>query len=432
MSLLVTPEPTHTPPRVRIDMAIEEPDSVFTSLTLTRDGRPVRTQPPVGGEESVTYDYEAPFGTEVTYQLESTPSAYTSSFTESWASLTGWTTTSGSPEVSGGSLRKATGPSSTAWVERTLSIPNVGMVDVGSMSVSGEGQTQLIVGGPGGINYTRQYVYSFGVWRTYRRLLINGGEVDMTLTEDADHIFWSPDGVTAVGISGARYSTDVQPILSNKLMVRITEGGTMGGFSLYEAADGPPSVETATTTLHVDEAWLIHPSQPTLSVSIDPGAGRWRPDGLNVDPTTEPETALAARRNEYAVIGRKRSIYTTTGPRAAGEWTLVLLAPRAEDKAAALAVIDDQTTLLLRSPAAWPWDLPDGWYSIGDVTVARISKSLVSPGRRITLPLSPTDPPVVRVAAVRTWGDVLLENASWASLTQRYETWLDVLTGDEG
>lgn len=47
-----------------------------------------------------------------------------------------------------------------------------------------------------------------------------------------------------------------------------------------------------------------------------------------------------------------------------------------------------------------------------------------------TLPMTPIDPPAVQQGAVRTWGDVLGEAASWDALVDRYATWADVLVGD--
>lgn len=420
MSLTVTPEPDNVPPRVRIDMSVSTPGRVFADLTLYRDGRALRERPPAGGAESVSYDYEAPFGVSSTYRLTGTEAGQEVAFTETWSDLAAWSTESGTPSVASGVL------SGACRVSRTQGLPNAGALTGPSGHFSptnAPGTAVLTLGGPNGIV------------RTLSRQTTNG-PITLTTTvggqtaDGAGHLSWSPQGTVMRRTDGSTVSMPPPIFTTSTWTAEITALAFMANFELIDSSTLFPVDLSSAATLYVDEAWLIHPGQPTLSRSIDPGAGRWRDDGLNVDPTTSPEAAYAARRNEYEVIGRKRGIVVTSGPRAAGEWNLVLFAPRLEDRDAALELLDDQTSLLLRSPSGWPWDLTDGWYSVGDVTVSRTSPNLISPRRRVSLPLTPVDPPAVRVAATRTWGDLLLENAEWSTLTERYDTWLDVLTGD--
>jgi hypothetical protein len=80
LSMVATPEPDYSPPRVRIDITDTRTVPV-TSLTITRqdaDGRsyPVRTSDggplAVSGGVATVWDYEVPFGTTVTYSTDVT------------------------------------------------------------------------------------------------------------------------------------------------------------------------------------------------------------------------------------------------------------------------------------------------------------------------------------------------------------------------
>ena len=185
--------------------------------------------------------------------------------------------------------------------------------------------------------------------------------------------------------------------------------------------------EIATVTLAITEAWLIHPAQPTLSVSLDSGA--WRDTGLNVDPASSQQNVAEAAVTLHQPVGRTTTVAIATGNRLDETWPLVLLAPTLADRDDVRAIVRDQTTLLLRSPAAFNWDLNDGWYSVQGVQFDRLTANLTSPYRRITLPLIPSDPPVVRVASTRTYADVLEQNETYADLPLRYDTYTDLLLG---
>jgi hypothetical protein len=185
--------------------------------------------------------------------------------------------------------------------------------------------------------------------------------------------------------------------------------------------------EIISTTLNVDEAWLLHPSSPSLSVSID--ANTWRDDGLNVAIESAQQSVARSAQTLHYPIGRPRAVVIGHGNRLDDEWTLVLTAPRLEDRDAVSAIVRDQTPLLIRSPLSFGWDLPDGFYAIGDVTSDRYFAPLLFTERRISLPLTPSDPPVVRQGSERTSGDLLLEAASYSDLLAMYDTYTDLLTG---
>lgn len=190
-----------------------------------------------------------------------------------------------------------------------------------------------------------------------------------------------------------------------------------------------PLGASATVTLDVDEAWLIHPTLSTLSCSIDPGQHKWRDDGINVDAATKSTVTRSAKATRHDPSGRSRAVIFTSGTRGAGEWDLKLMTRRLQDRNVVDAICDDQTPLLLRTPPTWPWDIPDGWYSVGDYSEERPRPRLDQPDRLITLPLTPVSEPAVRLAAVWTYATDLLIHATYKDSRDAFPTYLDRLVG---
>lgn len=204
---------------------------------------------------------------------------------------------------------------------------------------------------------------------------------------------------------------------------------SIGTISATPSVGAVTFYETASVTLNVNGAWLIHPAQPTLSVSIDAGPDQWRANGLNVDIASSQQTNAGAAVSLHQPIGRTRTVTIAHGNRLDEQWQLVLLAPTLADRDDVRAIVRDQTPLLLRSPEAFGWDLTDGYYAIGDVAFDRAFAPLNYTERRIVLPLTPSDPPVVRVASERTYDDVLQQNDTYGTLLLRYDTYSDLLLG---
>jgi hypothetical protein len=231
-------------------------------------------------------------------------------------------------------------------------------------------------------------------------------------------------GATATTSSGALLVGDTT---GKTIHVFTPTTGSVGTIVTTGLAATTHYREIISTTLNVDEAWLLHPSSPSLSVSID--ANTWRDDGLNVAIESAQSSVARSAQTLHYPIGRPRAVVIGHGNRLDDEWTLVLTAPRLEDRDAVSAIVRDQTPLLIRSPLSFGWDLPDGFYAIGDVTSDRYFAPLLFTERRISLPLTPSDPPVVRQGSERTYGDLLLEAASYSDLLAMYDTYTDLLTG---
>lgn len=270
LPMVVTAEPTGTAPadrpRMRIALNTGDPDAVFLSLSIRRDGQPLRAEIPVGVTDPFVFDYEAPFGRPVTY--------------------------------------------------------------------------------------------------------------------------------TATGTYGPPSGT--------------------GGAIAFSA--------TAEATLNEPDAWLIHPTYPSLSVKL----GRGGDDAVLVTSATAVETVHEIPRAIFKPPGRRRAVVFPLGPRRDGEWTLVLFTHALPARDSVLAILADGGSLMLRTPAGWDWDLPDGWYSVGDVTPRRVGPV----SRELTLPLTPAESPPVTLASATTWRDIYDAGLPWGEVLDDYGTWYGVLTGE--
>lgn len=186
--------------------------------------------------------------------------------------------------------------------------------------------------------------------------------------------------------------------------------------------------ESATTQLDETRSWLIHPSQPSLSVAID--ENQWSDTGSNVSLESAQQTTHELPTSTFSPPGRDRSVSYPLGPRRAGLWTLVLQMAALGARDALLALLADGAPLLLRSPVSYDWDLPDGWYAVGDVTQGRIVSALQQKWRTLTLPLTPAESPPVALVPEFTFGDLLLVAPTFQDVLENYDTFLDVLTGN--
>jgi hypothetical protein len=414
MTMTVTPEPNSVPPRVRIDIDSDNPNKPFTVLSVKRNGRVLRAQPFIGNSMVTLYDYECPIGREVTYTADGSTAIVTKEHDEKWDSLSGWTVIAGVPTVEGSHF-------SGGSVKRDLAFPVLGRLVCQGLfwdSASNNGSATLYVGGLGvtgsGRNPTGLLSY-FGA-----EVKVDGLRGPFTVTWDAAAAVLATATGTYVCARGGTPS----------LERLIASGQFVEDFVVYSTVNDTFAA-SATAKLELDEAWLIHPTFPSLSCSIDPGQHRFRDNGINVDATSKASKSRAARATRHQLVGRRRDVVISSGPRAAAEWELRLRTRRLADRDAVEDLVDDQSPLLLRSPPSWPWDLPDGWYSVGDYSEERPrANRLDAPDRLLTLPLTPVDPPAARLGSVWTYATDKLQNPTYGDSLNAFPTYRGRLTGD--
>lgn len=421
MTFTVTPQPNNDPPRVRIDVDTDDPTASFTALTIYRDGKKIREQPYIGGSVAVAFDYEAPFGTPVTYSATGRTSGYSPVYSTLWSNLSGWTTVGGAPAVAGGQFYASVG--GYAEVSRPVPILSAGRLTIQPGSVynasidlpTADNRLLQVWTDPGSAT---ALVFYGQVGRS-----VSVGSGPLVLTFDSA-------GVTVKSTLGTQFIERAATISSvTDLSVSVSvSAGRVAGFTLDEVTGEEAFSASASTTLDVDAAWLIHPSQPSLSIPIDFGIGGDRSLRF-IEASSGDSRSSNAQSTIHRPIGRRRAVVITSGPRQADEWTLVIGAPTVAAKNAVRAIVDDQTPLLLRFPAGKSQDLPDDWYSVGDVDISRITPHAIIPLTLITLPLIPVDEPIVRQGALWTWSDVVIKYPTWADVIADNDTWIDVLAG---
>lgn len=408
MIVSLTPEPLNVPPRVRIDVDGEGDE--FLELVVLRDGRPIRQQPAVGGlTETFTYDYEAPFGRPVTYSVTGKTADWVEVFSEDWSDLSEWYEIF-LPAASGGWL-------TSGWVYRDDVVPSSG-----AFRIVFEDETFLDPNGIGYVGVDAAWA-TLGGGGTQLRLLASS---DLAAPVDAGNpvvLEFSNDRSTVTLSQGtSRISTAALPSGP-----RLSARGPVGGFSVEVPGAVNDVSDVKATTLNVDAAYLIHPVTPTLSTPIE----TFTTGGdIRVADTTDQTRTHAARQAVYQPDGRREAVAYPLGPRSAGAWTLVLNTHTLDARNRVMQLLDDQAPLLLRSPADAGWDLPDGWYAVGDVESSRPVNIAGHQWRQITLPLTRVAEPPVQLAPPLTWGDLKLRGFTWGDLLNGGFTWHDILMGE--
>lgn len=415
VTLIATPEPNNIPPRVRLDMATNDPTKSFSVLSVKRDGKVIREQPFPGSAVALAYDYEAPFGIPVTYSMSGEMVTPVPSFATTWPNLSGWSTVSGSPAVAGGNLV-------SGRVSRTLTLPATGKLTLSGPidTSSGSGQSDggnISVGA--GLNVSRSFS-SPGTFITF-----NGVTKGIATPTGPLVLTWDTDGLR---INGSSLMPGAWNATSNVVQAGV-QGAAVPGFSIESTGVGTHFSASDTDTLNSPTAWLIHPSQPSLSKQIDQGPSFSDASPTYVDASTAGVRTSQAQSTVHRPVGRSRPVVITSGPRQADEWSLILGTPTSELRNGIRAIVDDQTPLLLRAPASFDWDLPDDWYSIGDVSMNRSDSPFVDELTTVTLPLTPVDEPIVRQGALWTYGTDLLAHPTYADSLAALPTYLDRLAG---
>jgi hypothetical protein len=190
----------------------------------------------------------------------------------------------------------------------------------------------------------------------------------------------------------------------------VTYGGTTESYTAAAAVLAPPF------------PWLIHPLTPSLSMILDQDSF----DAMGV--TAIGDEVRPEIKNKHRILGAEFQIVTKTGPRGAVSFPLSIATVTPDERAGLIAITRDQTPLLIQVPDSWGWDLETGYYDVGDLGSSRWMQYGGSTRRGFTLPLERVEAPAGSQQAIRTWANVLAQNATWQSLVAGYATWTDVQT----
>lgn len=422
-SIVATPEPGFSPPRMRLDVSADG-GATLQSVSVTRGGRRLRQATFPGGATAVAYDYEMPYGVPVTYEATGTTvGAFTTEWSESWANLSAWTGDVGLWSVSSGEARTT---------EHDRSITRTASQDIGKVTLSGTPEWIAVdlLSATGATVATIEYLTGYASVR----LKAGTQSVPSGLAGGPASVSISGSRVTVQGTAGWRLSlpstTPVRRVRLRSLV--FNQGGTakIGAVAVAPSPTSAGFTATVTAAVAAEGAWLVHPVQPAgRSVCI--GESQWRPDGINIDPSSMSSASRTSNTVLLRPVGRAGAVAIGEGIRSRSAWPLVLLTHTLEHLDQLNSILDDGQVLLLRSPAGWRWGHPDGWYAVGDTSEDRIVENVLAPDRRVTLPLEAAEEPVVQQQPAWSWADVYLNYETWSDVMAAYPTWSALLAGPQ-
>jgi hypothetical protein len=283
---------------------------------------------------------------------------------------------------------------------------------------------------PGPQAITGTGIASAGAFGSAATVTISAAHAALTVTPDTVN---SPPRMTltvsGLGVTDSSTQVTIQRIdpAGNVSPVRLANPGVLisgswVGFD-YEAPFGQPvtyvattekgdSVTSASATLPVTDAWLIHPGVPSWSVQITVA---------NIGTRTR-----VVNRGLHKVLGRRTPIAITDGVRGAPSFELQVRADDAVTGDALDTILGTSSALLLQIPQT-TGAAQYAWVSVSDAAEDSIIPFLEDQHAVWTLPCDVVDAPSGLLQSQWTWADVLATYADWSQVLAHYETWQDVV-----
>lgn len=187
----------------------------------------------------------------------------------------------------------------------------------------------------------------------------------------------------------------------------------MGQYTVSDAPGAiiPFDIYAASGTLDPGAAWLVNPVRPELSVQVDYGTCV----GEGIFLQAQGDIVKPPNVSVLNPVGRAKPIIISRGPRAADMFELTFLAYSTADADKMVAVLENQSAVLLQIPGYFDYGISSGWYYVGDLSISRPADfSMKVPIRRLTLPVTATASPVAFPAKIRSYGTVLVEAGTYA------------------
>lgn len=245
----------------------------------------------------------------------------------------------------------------------------------------------------------------------------------------------SPDGsaITAISLSrkvaGILTPTRVQPLAGAASRFIADPEGPWDSSVIYTATTtsgaGTVTESSAPATLVPSPLaiWAIHPTVPGRSMPIDVA------DFSQVGIAELGEVTYKSQATLHSILGGTVPTLTKVGNRAQASGSMSLTTVSLADQAKLLALLNDETPILLREPAAWGWGLDEGYYAIADVGFARRLMYGPEPSRTARLPLQKVAAPAGVQQSAWDWGGMTAGNADFGTVSARYADW-NALTGN--
>jgi hypothetical protein len=437
VTITVTANPYSTPPRNEITVSVPAGNIMQTaSLNRIVNGvaTPTRTQPATGFDSQIVYDYESPRDVPVAYEFASTyynPAA-TTVWDETWANLSNWTVVHSGFAVSSGTVTATAASTSTATITRAVTS---GLYRVVVSSLASTATPSIL--------YQSGVFFSNTAGTTLFGLVpLASGLVSVAIPNSGAGFTLHPTSIhgnasvtvdflgstAVVSGTGGNYTVTGRGDVSFSLVTvnatnSTTTGATttVGEIKITQSAPVSSSDETSVSVaLSPLNSWVVHPSNPSLSMPIS------STDQTALMIRSIGDVTNGSASTEHTILGESLPITTTSGPRYGNRLQMVIGCRTRTQELALNALLADGTPLLFLFPASFNVGFDEGFYSVGDVTRARWAQRPGFEKRDFTLPLTQVKAPVVVVQNTGwSWASVAATFASWSVLPLAYNSWAD-------
>jgi hypothetical protein len=211
----------------------------------------------------------------------------------------------------------------------------------------------------------------------------------------------------------------------NPLVLTTSGANRVGTLFDYEAPYGTPlaysTLESAGTvsapvTVNETRAWLIDPSTPALSVTIELRKGSFDEEVWDVQQGT------------FWPMGRETPVVHTDGTRKAPQTSVTIKIDTSKELADLRALLSGAGVLLLNIPASLGFGFDTSYVAVGKVTNRRVSDIGTDPYRAVELPITVVDMPIGGSQSTRTYAD-LFAYTTYAQLATAYPSYTALLAG---
>ena len=437
MTITATPQPADTPPRIQVLVSVPA-DNIMTSVQVWRNdptGRQlVRTQPSAGFESRLAVDYEAPYGSAVTYDWTATyydPADNATTFSEPFTTWPGsWSGDTGDGSIASNALTFDDGSFANRSVTRAIGeawdLITVASLDGGSRFEAAGGVR--IITQNGGTAQVRLCEIG-GTVRIYQGAPLGFSWLDTGIDASQEFVIVRTSGGFALSGVGGSYllaSATVGVEIASVAVVTSnvsTFTYTLGAFTVETSGSTTDLAEESdAATLTPTNAWMIAPQAPALSFPISE-------HGLTAGIRGQSDVINTSNTTIHRILGTSIPLTTTTGNRQADVTGLQISTNTADESTALRALLSPDLPLLINIPPSWVLGFPYGFYQAGDVSARRLDPTLNSPQRIYDLPLSRVRSPDVDVQnAGWSYAQVASTWANYTAVLNAYATYAELIT----
>lgn len=450
MLFTATPEPDHSPPRVRLDIDVEDPLGVINYASVFRNEKLIRFQPSAGSNTATVYDYEAPYGEEVQYEalVNFEDTSLTKVFEEKWNDLSQWSGATANWRVSPANDIAYTWTNGST-IEAPIASGIVEMKFSSAIGLSYNNPRYVYISIRDAANVEILFVAWLTFYNGFRiksplqeATQISGNTpATLVLNPETGKATWtSQSGVLEINYDPTKIPDHLEmlfqqapspPVAPDVLPSPGVNGNaSIGAIEAWEKTGIQTILQKTTTTLAPSNLWMINPINPDQSLQLDNGMLECEPTGLSINPATSQTKTYKARQSVFYPSGRSRAVTLALGNRLDEEWELQLDTKTLTDRNALQRSLDDQIPFLIQVPTNLKnLDIPEGWFAVGALTEQRKALDLTQPYRTFTLPMSPVKEPTFIEVSDWRWSTMLRQHISWGEVVGVYPTWQDVVDG---